>query len=125
MTSDTMVDRNFDESAEILRALAHAVRLQILCAIKDQEHSVGDIEEITGIAQPGLSQQLGILRKARLVLTRREGKQVFYRVDREQMLGTSDLLDALAGTQDVRRLDRRIARKFGSGGAATFARVSR
>lgn len=123
---DSLPDRDFDGSAELLRALAHAVRLQILCAIKDHEHSVGEIEEITGIAQPGLSQQLGILRKADLVKTRRDGKQIFYQVDREQMLLASDLLDALAGTTGMpRRQDRQTARIHSGGGAASFARIIR
>lgn len=125
MTTSTLPDRDFDEAAELLHALAHAVRLQILCAIKDEEHSVGEIEEMTGIAQPGLSQQLGILRKAALVLTRREGKQIFYRVDREQMLGASDLLSALAGTQRTPRIEPAREPARSRGGAATFARITR
>ena len=116
-------DRDFDGSAELLRAIAHPVRLQILCAIKDEELAVSQIEEVTRIAQPGLSQQLAILRKANLVVTRRDGKQIFYKVNSERMLGASELLDALAGTQAVRRLDRNAARKQSSGGAATFARI--
>ncbi|ALE16067.1 Transcriptional regulator, ArsR family [Altererythrobacter epoxidivorans] len=118
-----MIDRDFDASAEVLRAIAHPVRLQILCAIKDEPHAVSEIEEMTGIAQPGLSQQLAILRKADLVSTRRDGKKIYYRVDSDQMLGASDLLDALAGSTDQRRRDRQTARKHSGGGAATFARI--
>lgn len=125
MHERAMIDRDFDDSAEMLRALAHAVRLQILCAIKEEEHSVGEIEEITGIAQPGLSQQLAILRKAELVLTRREGKQIFYVVDRERILGASDLLGALAGTAGARQPGRQAARLPSGGGAAAFARITR
>lgn len=119
----TSPERDFDGSAELLRAIAHPVRLQILCAIKDQDHAVSEIEDITGIAQPGLSQQLAILRKADLVTTRRDGKKIYYRVDREQMLGASDLLDALAGTHGAGRRDRRAAQLHSGGGAATFARI--
>lgn len=124
MTS--MPDRDFEGSAELLRALAHAVRLQILCSIKDQEHAVGEIEDLTGIAQPGLSQQLGILRKAELVKTRRDGKQIFYKVDSDRMLLASDLLDALAGTTgNPPRQDRQVARIHSGSGAARFARITR
>lgn len=123
---EPMPERDFDGSAELLRALAHPVRLQILCAIKEEEHAVGEIEDVTGIGQPGLSQQLAILRKAELVTTRREGKQIFYKVDRERMLSASDLLDALAGTGgSTRRQDRQAARIHSGGGAATFARINR
>lgn len=116
-------ERDFEGSAELLRAIAHPVRLQILCAIKDSDHAVSEIEDITGISQPGLSQQLAILRKADLVTTRRDGKKIYYRVDREQMLGASDLLDALAGTNLGARRDRRAAQLHSGGGAATFARI--
>ncbi|WP_095013048.1 ArsR/SmtB family transcription factor [Tsuneonella mangrovi] len=117
------IDRDFDGSAEVLRAVAHPVRLQILCAIKDEPHSVSEIEEATGIAQPGLSQQLAILRKASLVITRRDGKKIYYRVDRDQMLGASDLLDALAGTAFDAHRERPSGRPASSGSAATFARI--
>jgi len=123
MTGET-AQRDFEGSAEMLRALAHSVRLQILCAIKDTERAVGDIEEVTGIVQPGLSQQLGVLRKAGLVSTRREGKQIFYQVDRERLTSASDLLDALAGTEG-RRPEAHTARIHSGGGAAVFAKIKR
>jgi len=118
-------DRDFEGSAELLQAIAHATRLQILCAVKDGERAVSEIEEATGIAQPRLSQQLAVLRKADLVLTRREGKQVFYKVDQQRMLAASDLLDALAGTVPTRKLEETSARISSGGGAAVFARVHR
>ncbi|AKH42817.1 DNA-binding transcriptional ArsR family regulator [Altererythrobacter atlanticus] len=123
MNAETM-QRDFEGSADMLRALAHSVRLQILCAIKDTELSVGEIEEATGIVQPGLSQQLSVLRKAGLVTTRREGKQIFYQVARDRLTAASDLLDALAGTA-ARRTDASTARIHSGGGAAVFAKIRR
>jgi DNA-binding transcriptional ArsR family regulator len=70
-----------EQTAELLRALAHPVRLTILGSLRGCERAVGEIEAITGIGQPGLSQQLAVLRKANLVLTRREAKQIHYRID--------------------------------------------
>jgi DNA-binding transcriptional ArsR family regulator len=63
---------------EALRALAHPLRWRILTALIAAERNVGEIEAATGISQPGLSQQLGVLRKAGLVATRKEAKLVFY-----------------------------------------------
>lgn len=119
------VERDFEGNAELLRVLGHSVRLQILCAIKDHELAVGTIEEVTGIGQPSLSQQLAVLRKADLVTTRREGKQIFYRVNSEQILGASDLLDALAGTGSInsRPPIRTKTRADSGGGASAFAKV--
>jgi len=113
-----------DASAELLHALAHAVRLELLRALVDGERGVGEIEAATSVAQPGLSQQLGVLRKAELVLTRREAKQVFYRLNRARFAELSGLLDSFAGTVAVPR-EQAIARMASDGGAAMFARVER
>ncbi len=65
---------------EQFKAIAHPLRLRILEALSGQERNVGEIEQATGIGQPALSQQLGVLRKAGLVETRKEAKLVFYRL---------------------------------------------
>jgi len=114
-----------DASAELLHALAHTVRLELLRALVDGERNVGEIEAATGVAQPGLSQQLGVLRKAELVLTRREAKQVFYRLNRARFAELSGLLDSFAGTVAVPREQATAARTASGGGAAMFARVER
>jgi DNA-binding transcriptional ArsR family regulator len=69
------------EAASLLKALANPDRLLLLCQLVDAERSVAQLGELTGIAQPSLSQQLGVLRGERLVSTRREGKHVLYCVD--------------------------------------------
>jgi len=114
---------DFASRAEVLRAIAHPVRLELLWAIMPGELAVGDIESATGITQPGLSQQLGVLRKAELVETRREAKQVFYRIDAARMGEIADLLCRLAGTirTTATPTPRQPAKRHGS--AATFARV--
>lgn len=114
---------DLEASAEVLRALAHAVRLDLLRAIVDGERAVSDIESVTGIAQPGLSQQLGILRKADLVATRREAKQVFYRINHARIAEVSGLLDAFVGTVGVPSGDPILTRLTARGGAAMFAQI--
>ncbi|OYY90999.1 MAG: hypothetical protein B7Y45_04700 [Sphingomonas sp. 28-66-16] len=114
---------DIEAHAELLRAIAHAVRLDLLRTLSDGERSVGDLESATGIVQPGLSQQLGILRKADLVLTRREAKQVFYRINHARFAELSRLLDAFADTVAVPRSEAVAARLASGGGAAMFARM--
>jgi ArsR family transcriptional regulator len=84
-TAATMIDPLQLQAAAgaacgLLKALAHPARLLLLCHLSQGEFSVGALEEMTGIHQPTLSQQLTVLREEQLVSTRREGKQVFYRV---------------------------------------------
>lgn len=114
--------------AELLRAIGHGVRLQILAALARSERAVGDIEALTGIAQPGLSQQLGVLRKADLVQTRREGKQVFYSLDSAKLEEARDIIAALL--PQATGADRRLSPRQSpdpvrrTGGAAVFARIT-
>ena len=69
------------EAANLLKALANPDRLLLLCQLVEGERSVTDLGMLSGITQPSLSQQLGVLRGERLVATRREGKSVIYRIN--------------------------------------------
>lgn len=68
------------QAAELLRQLANANRLMILCHIAQEERSVGQLEQDLGIKQPGLSQQLAELRQFGLVKTRRESRSIHYSI---------------------------------------------
>ena len=67
-------------ASALLKALANPDRLLLLCQLSQGEQCVGDLEELLGIVQPTLSQQLGVLRTEGLVSTRRQGKHIFYSV---------------------------------------------
>lgn len=84
------------QAAEFLRALAHPMRLQILCRLLDGELSVSGFETELGLKQPNLSQQLAQLRDAQLVATRREAKSIIYRLADDRV---AVILDALRTTQ--------------------------
>ncbi|MCA1405238.1 helix-turn-helix transcriptional regulator [Ensifer sp. IC3342] len=68
------------DAAALLKTLANQNRLMIVCTLVEGEHSVGELEEMLGIHQPTLSQQLTVLREAGIVATRRDAKQIFYRL---------------------------------------------
>lgn len=72
--------------SNMLKQLANQDRLLILCQLAEQEHNVSQIEQLTGIMQPTLSQQLTILRRANLVVTRREGKQIYYAIQDQRLM---------------------------------------
>lgn len=82
------------EVASLLKTLAHPVRLILACTLAEGEYSVGELEERLDIHQPTLSQQLGVLREADVVETRREAKQIFYRLTEEK---AAQLIQALYG----------------------------
>ncbi|WP_112906157.1 sulfite-sensing transcriptional repressor BigR [Rhizobium leguminosarum] len=72
------------EVANLLKTLSHPARLMIVCSLVEGEHSVGELEEKLDVHQPHLSQHLTVLRGSGIVETRREGKQIFYRLTEEK-----------------------------------------
>ncbi|MBF4520390.1 MULTISPECIES: metalloregulator ArsR/SmtB family transcription factor [Acinetobacter] len=91
----TSMRESADTVVGILKSLANSDRLLILCHLSQQELNVSQIEEITQIHQPTLSQQLMMLRKSDVVNTRREGKQIFYSIKDEKMVTVLNTLYAL------------------------------
>ncbi|WP_109354687.1 metalloregulator ArsR/SmtB family transcription factor [Sphingorhabdus sp. EL138] len=67
-----------DRASEKLKAYAQPQRLMILSFLAGGESTVSEIDNATGIGQPALSQQLAALRRAEIVKTRRDGKQIWY-----------------------------------------------
>lgn len=82
------------EACSLLRLLSNEDRLLLLCQLSQQESNVGHLEVLTGIRQPTLSQQLGVLRREGLVTTRREGKQIYYSL---QHPAAAQVLETLYG----------------------------
>lgn len=80
---------NSERAASLLKSLANPDRLLLLCQLVEGERSVTELEALTGIRQPTLSQQLGVLRQEGLVETRRDGKRIYY------SLASSDALAVL------------------------------
>lgn len=68
------------EAAELLKLLANDQRLIILCRLSGAELSVSELAEHVNLAQSALSQHLAKLRAQRLVATRREGQNIYYRL---------------------------------------------
>lgn len=72
---------NFKKTAMLLKALANIKRLEILLYLRQNELSVGDLQQRLHLSQSVLSQHLAVLRKARIVQTRRQRQQIFYRLE--------------------------------------------
>ena len=66
--------------AELFKALAHPARIRALEVLVEGERSVGELQPLVGIELSHLSQQLGVLRRAGLVTTRKEGSTVHYAI---------------------------------------------
>ena len=80
------------EASKLLKVLSNPDRMLLLCQMTQGEFSVKELETITGILQPTLSQQLTVLREERLVNTRRESKQIFYSISSSEALAVLQVL---------------------------------
>jgi DNA-binding transcriptional ArsR family regulator len=91
-------------ASDFLKTLANQNRLVILCALVDGEKNVTQLEEILNVRQPTLSQQLARLRADKMVETRRESKQVYYKLsnyDAELILELIFELFCTGGSEDM------------------------
>lgn len=68
------------DASAFLKAISHEGRLMILCFLADGEKSVTELEDLLSARQAAVSQQLSRLRSDGLVVPRREGKAIYYRL---------------------------------------------
>lgn len=71
--------------AELFTALGDATRVKIIAALLNGPMNVQALAGVTGISESGVSHQLRSLRQMRLVLPRKDGRQVFYSLDDEHV----------------------------------------
>ena len=69
------------QAVDFIKKLGNADRLKLLCRLSQGECHVGQLEAECGIRQPTLSQQIGVLRRGGLIVSRKEGKQIFYHLN--------------------------------------------
>ena len=77
--------------ADFFKALAHPLRISILDALRDGELTVNEISQRFEVEQANASQQLAVLRNRNIVITRKEGANVYYSVSDKSIF---KLLDA-------------------------------
>ena len=73
-------------AADVLKAIAHPLRLQIVEVLEDKEMCVGDIVAALGEKQAITSQQLNIMKDKGILSSRREGARMFYHIENENVV---------------------------------------
>lgn len=71
---------HIETAARALKAIAHPLRLKILCVLGAEEVCVQDIVEAVGTSQSNISQHLAILRDKGVLQTRKDANRVYYRI---------------------------------------------
>jgi ArsR family transcriptional regulator len=72
--------------AEVMKAVGHPVRLQIIELLETQEMCVGDIVRALGEKQAITSQQLNMMRGKGVLSCRRDGTKVYYRIENKNVI---------------------------------------
>lgn len=81
-----------DDACKLMKVLSNRDRMMLLCEIAQSEKCVSELESALDLHQPTLSQQLTVLRKEKLVKTRREGKQIYYSLASQVVVAVMGLL---------------------------------
>ncbi|MFJ7910688.1 ArsR/SmtB family transcription factor [Kitasatospora sp. NPDC096204] len=71
--------------AEFFKTLGHPVRIRVLELLSEREYAVAEMLPEVGVEASHLSQQLAVLRRSNLVIARREGSTVYYRLTNPQV----------------------------------------
>jgi ArsR family transcriptional regulator len=82
------------DCVEFCKALADETRQKILELLLEQELCVGDIVDAFDMSQPSISHHLGVLKQFNLVTSRKEGKQVYYAINRDNVVECCGMLMA-------------------------------
>ncbi|CAI3787966.1 Biofilm growth-associated repressor [Pseudomonas sp. MM227] len=91
------------KACALLKALANEDRLLLLCQLTQGERNVGELEALSGIRQPTLSQQLGVLRDEGMVNTRRMGKYIYYSLASFEVVSLMQTLSGLYCGQALKK----------------------
>ena len=106
MTEKPKIDMTiYNLQSEISKTLANPIRLAILHTLRNGEKNVNELTEILGISQSNLSQHLALMRQKGIVITRKQGTNIFYSVSNPKINQACDmvrevLLDQLRQKQE-------------------------
>ncbi len=89
----------YEDIAELFKVLIHPTRLAILEMLRDGEECVCHMTAILGARQAYVSQQLMVLREAELVVDRRDGWNIYYRVTRPEVYNVLDAARVMLSQQ--------------------------
>lgn len=82
----------YELHAGICQTLANPKRLEIIAHLRDGEKTVGELTESMQISQANLSQHLALMRQKGIVIARREGLNIYYRLSNPKIIKACDLM---------------------------------
>ncbi len=99
------ISRYYELHAEFCKMFAHPIRLAILDCLRSGEKSVAELVRELGLNQSTVSQHLANFRKLGIVIIRKEGRQIYYRISDERILKAYDLIDQVIRERKQKELE--------------------
>src|SRR4030066_1278306 len=87
-----MMEKIFELHADVCKGFSNAKRLEILNTLRDRELTASELIEKIGISKANLSQHMSILKSKGVVLSRREGVNIYYRISNAKIIQACDLM---------------------------------
>ena len=87
-----MDDQIYAYHAEMCQVFSHAKRLEVIDVLRDGEMSVNELAQKLGLSQGNLSQHLSMMKERRILLSRKDGNMVFYRIATPKMIRCFDMM---------------------------------
>jgi ArsR family transcriptional regulator, virulence genes transcriptional regulator len=86
------MERMFELEADICKIFSNAKRLEIINMLRDKELSATELIEKVGLSKANLSQHMSVLRSKGVVLARREGVSIYYRIANPKIIQACSLM---------------------------------
>ena len=86
------MEKIFELHADVCKIFSSAKRLEILNMLKDNEMSASELIERTGLSKANLSQHMNVLRSKGVILARREGINIYYRISNPKIIQVCNLM---------------------------------
>ena len=82
----------YELQADLCKIFSNAKRLEIINSLKDKEMSASELIERIGLSKANLSQHMGVLKSKGVILTRREGVNIYYRISNPKIIQACHLI---------------------------------
>ena len=92
MASRNMQQNLYRRHADLCKVFSHATRLEVINVLREQERSVSDLARELGVGIGNLSQHLNMMKQRRVLESRKEGNNIYYRLANPKMLKAFDLI---------------------------------
>lgn len=87
-----MEDQIYIYHAEMCKVFSHPKRLELINLLRDGEMSAGELREKLGLTPANLSQHLAMMKERRILISRKEGNMIYYRIANPRLIQAFDLL---------------------------------